>query len=79
MPIGAVTPLSHQQSQSVRLTYDLSRASKFSIGIHNHSNRTARTFGENLFVVLPVMAPFSQEEEPPANSGRFSPILRIDS
>src|SRR5512140_3705519 len=35
--------------------------------------RTARvrTSGENLFVVLLVMAPSSQELEPPANPGRF--------
>ncbi|WP_247387070.1 MULTISPECIES: hypothetical protein, partial [unclassified Bradyrhizobium] len=32
----------------------------------------ARTSGENLFVVLLVMAPSSQELEPPANPGRFS-------
>src|SRR6476620_4880239 len=31
----------------------------------------ARTSGENLFVVLLVMAPSSQELEPPANPGRF--------
>src|SRR5580658_10548901 len=37
--------------------------------------RTARsrTSGENLFVVLLVMAPSSQELEPPANPGRFNP------
>ncbi|TAU73865.1 hypothetical protein ELI07_30100 (plasmid) [Rhizobium leguminosarum] len=32
----------------------------------------ARTSGENLFVVLLVMAPLSQKLEPPANPGRFS-------
>src|SRR6478736_5553951 len=32
----------------------------------------ARTSGENLFVVLLVMAPSSQELEPPANPGRFT-------
>jgi hypothetical protein len=39
----------------------------------NIASRTARwrTSGENLFVVLPVMAPPSQELEPPANPGRF--------
>jgi hypothetical protein len=31
----------------------------------------ARTSGENLLVVLLVMAPSSQELEPPANPGRF--------
>lgn len=37
----------------------------------------ARTSGENLFVVLLVMAPSSQELEPPANPGRFisSPVI----
>lgn len=33
----------------------------------------ARTSGENLFVVLLVMAPSSQELRPPAKPGRFSP------
>ncbi len=31
----------------------------------------ARTSGENLFVVLLVIAPHSQELEPPTNPGRF--------
>lgn len=43
----------------------------------------ARTSRVNLFVVLLVMAPSSQELEPPANSGRFrndpSRILRVVS
>jgi hypothetical protein len=34
-----------------------------------------RTSGENLFVVLLVMAPPSQELEPPANPGRFNACL----
>ncbi|RXH37030.1 hypothetical protein XH94_24345, partial [Bradyrhizobium zhanjiangense] len=38
-----------------------------------------RTSGENLFVVLLVMAPSSQELEPPANPGRFSPRLEWGS
>ena len=33
----------------------------------------ARTSGENLFVVLLVMAPSSQEFGPPTNTGRFNP------
>lgn len=38
-------------------------------------SRTARlrTSGENLFVVLLIMAPFSQELEPPAIPGRYRP------
>src|SRR5262245_56819800 len=44
----------------------------------NSCSRTIRTArvrisGENLFVVLLVMAPPSQELEPPINPGRFSP------
>src|SRR6185503_10400537 len=41
--------------------------------------RTARvrTSGENLFVVLLVMAPPSQELEPPAIPGRFKPPDQI--
>ena len=35
----------------------------------------ARTSGENLFVVLLVMAPLSQELEPPAIPGRFKVYL----
>lgn len=35
----------------------------------------ARTSGENLFVVLLIMAPLSQELEPPAIPGRFIPSL----
>lgn len=35
----------------------------------NHPNRTGPTSGENLFVVVLVMAPSSQELEPPANPG----------
>jgi hypothetical protein len=31
-----------------------------------------RTSGENLFVVLIIMAPLSQKLEPPANPVRFS-------
>ncbi len=31
----------------------------------------SRTSGENLFVVLLIVAPLSQELEPPANPARF--------
>ena len=34
----------------------------------------AHTSGENLFVVLLVIAPSSQELEPPANPARFTPL-----
>ena len=41
--------------------------------IHNQPRRTARSSGENLFVVLLVIAPPSQELEPPINrSGSLS-------
>jgi hypothetical protein len=40
--------------------------------IQNHPNRSGPDLGENLFVVLLVMAPSSQELEPPANPGRFA-------
>jgi hypothetical protein len=41
--------------------------------IQNHPHRSgANLGGENLFVVLLVMAPPSQELEPPANPGRFN-------
>ena len=39
-------------------------------------NARVRTSGENLFVVLLVMAPSSQELEPPANPGRFKGPIR---
>src|SRR3984885_15730556 len=40
----------------------------------SRTRRTARlrTSGENLFVVLLMAAPPSQELEPPANTGRFN-------
>src|SRR5271156_6437107 len=43
----------------------------------SRTRRTARlrTSGENLFVVLLMAAPPSQELEPPANPGRFTPWL----
>src|ERR1700721_2636021 len=43
--------------------------------------RTPRspTSGENLFVVLLVIAPSSQEMEPPANPARFMTPLRLKS
>ena len=40
--------------------------------IQNIRTARSRTSGENLFVVLLVMAPSSQELEPPANPGRFN-------
>jgi hypothetical protein len=40
--------------------------------IKNHRTARARTSAENLFVVLLVMAPSSQELEPPANPGRVT-------
>ena len=46
--------------------------------IQSHPNRTGLDLGENLFVVLLVMAPSSQELEPPANPGRFSFALGRD-
>ena len=44
--------------------------------IQSHPNRTGLDLGENLFVVLLVMAPSSQELAPPANPGRFTPEMR---
>jgi hypothetical protein len=40
--------------------------------IKDQSNRALRTSGENLLVVLFMVAPPSQELEPPANAGRFT-------
>jgi predicted lipid-binding transport protein (Tim44 family) len=40
--------------------------------IQHQRTARSRTSGENLFVVLPLMAPPSQELEPPANPGRFT-------
>ena len=37
-----------------------------------------RSSGENLFLVLPVMTPSSQELGPPANQGRFTAPIRDD-
>jgi hypothetical protein len=42
------------------------------------AGRQTRTSGENLFVVLLMAAPPSQELEPPANPGRFSEPEDID-
>src|SRR3984885_2708056 len=42
--------------------------------IQNHSHRAARTSEENLLVVLLVMAPPSQELEPPINPERFNDV-----
>ncbi|WP_205411719.1 hypothetical protein, partial [Sphingomonas carotinifaciens] len=39
----------------------------------------ARTSGENLFVVLLIQAPPSQELEPPTNPGRFTPVRADES
>lgn len=41
-----------------------------------HQPHGWRTSGENLFVVLLMMAPPSQELEPPANPGRFTTHCR---
>jgi hypothetical protein len=43
--------------------------------------RTARsrTSGKNLFVVLLVIAPPSQELEPPTNPGRFTILSALDA
>ncbi|BDA84004.1 hypothetical protein Sa4125_15460 [Aureimonas sp. SA4125] len=41
----------------------------------DHSHGALADFRENLFVVLLVMAPVSQELEPPANPRRFTPRL----
>ncbi len=38
----------------------------------------SRTSGENLFVVLLMMAPLSQKLEPPANPVRFTAILQAN-
>ncbi len=40
--------------------------------IQNHSNRTARTSGEDLFIFLLVIAPSFRELELPANPVPFS-------
>ena len=39
--------------------------------IHNHPHRTAQTSEENLFLVVLIMAPLSQELEPPPNPVRI--------
>ena len=44
----------------------------FRLVIQHHPYARARTSGENLFVVLLVIAPSSQELGPPAKPGRFS-------
>lgn len=47
--------------------------------IQNHAHRSARASGENLFGVLLMMAPPSQDWEPPANPARskaISPYLK---
>jgi hypothetical protein len=44
----------------------------------NHPNRTGPDLGRKLFVVLLVMAPSSQELEPPAIRGRFRRLNKPD-
>src|SRR4030081_2699072 len=44
-----------------------------SLTVARRAQRAVRTSGENLLVVLLVMAPPSQELEPPAIPGRFRP------
>src|SRR6202789_3947232 len=74
--LGPANPL----MQRLRSATDLARnrdqrcptRRMFMLVIQTIRTARARTSGENLFVVLLVMAPPSLELEPPANQGRFT-------